>query len=328
MKLPKNFKSNFNLKENNSLKLNYFCEYFVSCDSKNDLFLIHDFLKEKKLKFWIMGDGTNIILKNNLNGLVIKNNLKGFSIYKNSIIIGAGEIWDDVVSAALDKNLYGLENLSGIPGSVGASPIQNIGAYGSEVSNFVNYIETFNLEKGRFEVFSNEACNFSYRDSLFKNNPHLMITKVCLDLSNTFKPNTQYESLPKEVINAKEQRQNILSIRSLKLPNHKIIPNVGSFFKNPVISESKLDELVIKFPNIKSYLFKKNRYKVSAAWLIEEAGLKGSKKGDCGISDLHSLVFYNFSNQSDFLVTYSLEVKDIIEEKFGIILDYEPSIFS
>ena len=129
MKLPKNFKSNFNLKENNSLKLNYFCEYFISCDSKNDLFLIHDLLKEKKLKFWIMGDGTNIILKNNLNGLVIKNNLKGFSIYKNSIIIGAGEIWDDVVSAALDKNLYGLENLSGIPGSVGASPIQNIGAY-------------------------------------------------------------------------------------------------------------------------------------------------------------------------------------------------------
>ena len=145
----------------------------------------------KKLKFWIKGDGTNIILKNNLNGLVIKNNLKGFSIYKNSIIIGAGETWDDVVLAALDKNLYGLENLSGIPGSVGASPIQNIGAYGSEVSNFVNYIETFNLEKGRFEVFSNQACNFSYRDSLFKNNPHLMITKA-VSYTHLTLPTTPY----------------------------------------------------------------------------------------------------------------------------------------
>ncbi len=326
MKLPKNFNTNYSLKENNSLKLNYASDYFVSCDSEKDLFLIYDFLEEKKIKYWIFGDGTNVILKNNLKGLVIKNNLKGFSVNGNSLIVGAGEIWDEIVSESLNKNLYGLENLSGIPGSVGATPIQNIGAYGSEISNFVNYVETFNFNKGCFEVFSNKACNFSYRDSIFKDNPCLMVTKICLDLSQEFKPNTHYEALPKIVKNAKEQRKNILNIRSKKLPDHQKIPNVGSFFKNPIISETQLRRLVLDFPDIKYYLFEDKNFKVSAAWLIENAGLKGSKKGDCGISKKHALVFYNYSETSDFLLSYSSEVIDIIKDKFGIILEYEPSI--
>ena len=328
MKLPKNFSSNHSLKENNSLKLNYTADYFVSCNSEKDLFLIFDFLEEKKIKYWIFGDGTNLILKNNLKGLVIKNNLKGFSVNGNSVIVSAGENWDDVVSKSLKKNLYGLENLSGIPGSVGASPIQNIGAYGSEISNFVNYVETFNLEKGRFEIFSNQACNFSYRESIFKRNPNLMVTKICLDLSQEFKPNTHYEALPKSVKNASEQRKNILNIRSQKLPDHQKIPNVGSFFKNPIISEMQLKKLSADFPDIKNYLLEDKNYKVSAAWLIENAGLKNSKKGDCGISNKHALVFYNYSESSDFILSYSSEVIDIIKKKFGIILEYEPSIIS
>ena len=328
MKLPKNFSSNHSLKENNSLKLNYTADYFVSCNSEKDLFLIFDFLEEKKIKYWIFGDGTNLILKNNLKGLVIKNNLKGFSVNGNSVIVSAGENWDDVVSKSLKKNLYGLENLSGIPGSVGASPIQNIGAYGSEISNFVNYVETFNLEKGRFEIFSNQACNFSYRESIFKRNPNLMVTKICLDLSQEFKPNTHYEALPKSVKNASEQRKNILNIRSQKLPDHQKIPNVGSFFKNPIISEMQLKKLSADFPDIKNYLLEDKNYKVSAAWLIENAGLKNSKKGDCGISNKHALVFYNYSESSDFILSYSSEVIDIIKRKFGIILEYEPSIIS
>ena len=328
MKLPKNFSSNHSLKENNSLKLNYTADYFVSCNSEKDLFLIFDFLEEKKIKYWIFGDGTNLILKNNLKGLVIKNNLKGFSVNGNSVIVSAGENWDDVVSKSLKKNLYGLENLSGIPGSVGATPIQNIGAYGSEISNFVDYVETFNLEKGRFEIFSNQACNFSYRESIFKRNPNLMVTKICLDLSQEFKPNTHYEALPKSVKNASEQRKNILNIRSQKLPDHQKIPNVGSFFKNPIISEMQLKKLSADFPDIKNYLLEDKNYKVSAAWLIENAGLKNSKKGDCGISNKHALVFYNYSESSDFILSYSSEVIDIIKKKFGIILEYEPSIIS
>ena len=259
---------------------------------------------------------------------MIKNNLKGFSVNGNSVIVSAGENWDDVVSKSLKKNLYGLENLSGIPGSVGASPIQNIGAYGSEISNFVNYVETFNLEKGRFEIFSNQACNFSYRESIFKRNPNLMVTKICLDLSQEFKPNTHYEALPKSVKNAGEQRKNILSIRSQKLPDHQKIPNVGSFFENPIISEKQLKKLSADFPDIKNYLLEDKKYKVSAAWLIENAGLKNSKKGDCGISNKHALVFYNYSESSDFILSYSSEVIDIIKRKFGIILEYEPSIIS
>lgn len=160
MKLPRKFNSDFSLLENNSLKLNYSSDLFVSCNNEEDLFLIHDFLKNNKLNYWIIGDGTNIILKNNLKGLVIKNNLKGISFYQNSMTAGAGELWDDIVTSSLDNNLYGLENLSGIPGSVGASPIQNIGAYGSEVSDFVEYVETFNLKKGATKSFRNRHVSF------------------------------------------------------------------------------------------------------------------------------------------------------------------------
>ena len=154
------------------------------------MYLQRHLKKDNKLNYWIIGDGTNIILKNNLKGLVIKNNLKGISFYQNSMMSGAGELWDDIVTSSLENNLYGLENLSGIPGSVGASPIQNIGAYGSEISDFVEYVETFNLKKGRYEVFSKSACNFSYRDSIFKKKPNLLITKICLNLSEKFKANT------------------------------------------------------------------------------------------------------------------------------------------
>lgn len=326
MKLPKSFKKNFNLQKENSLKLKYFCDFFISCKSENDLFLIYEFLKEKNSKYWVLGDGTNVILKNNLNGLVIKNDLKGFSVYENTITVGGGEIWDNIVLKTLDKNLYGLENLSGIPGTVGAAPIQNIGAYGSEISNFVTSIEVFNFDKGYFEVFSKKACKFSYRESIFQKNPNLFVTKVCLELSKKFKPNTQYKSLKAEVKDANEQRKNILSLRSQRLPNHKKIPNVGSFFKNPIIPESKLEKLKGDFPDIKTYLFDKKNYKVSAAWLIEKAGLKGSKKEGCGISSKHALVFYNYSDDSESLLSYSKKVAEVIEKKFGIILEYEPSI--
>ena len=328
MKLPKNFNSDFCLLNNNSLKLNYTSDLFVSCNNEDDLFLIYDFLKKNKLNYWIIGDGTNIILKNNLKGLVIKNNLKGISFYQNSMTVGAGEIWDDIVTLSLDNNLYGLENLSGIPGSVGASPIQNIGAYGSDISDFVEYVETFNLKKGRYEVFSKSACNFSYRDSIFKKNPNLLVTKICLNLSKKFKANTHYEALPKKVSDAREQRKNILTIRSQKLPNHKKIPNVGSFFKNPIISKSRLKKLISDFPEIKSYNYDEKNYKISAAWLIDELDLKGTAKGQCGISKEHSLVFYNFSDQSDSLLTYAKEVKKRIKENFDIALEFEPTIFS
>ena len=328
MKLPRKFNSDFSLLENNSLKLNYSSDLFVSCNNEEDLFLIHDFLKNNKLNYWIIGDGTNIILKNNLKGLVIKNNLKGISFYQNSMTAGAGELWDDIVTSSLDNNLYGLENLSGIPGSVGASPIQNIGAYGSEVSDFVEYVETFNLKKGRYEVFSKSACKFSYRDSIFKKKSNLLVTKICLNLSEKFKANTHYEALPKKVFDAREQRKNILTIRSQKLPNHKKIPNVGSFFKNPIISESKLKKLISDFPEIKSYGFDEKKYKVSAAWLIEKLDLKGTTKGECGISKEHALVFYNLSDQSDSLLSYAKEVKKRIKENFDIALEFEPKIFS
>lgn len=328
MKLPRNFKTNFSLKNNNSLRLDYLSEIYLDCNSFEDLEKVYEFLLLKKNKFWVIGEGTNLIIKNNLDGLVIRNNLKGFELDDNFITVSAGENWDSFVKKSLELNLYGLENLSGIPGSVGASPIQNIGAYGAEVSDFISYVEVFNTDNGCNEIISSENCEFIYRGSMFKNNPHLIITKVCFCLSKEFKPNTHYDSLQGKFHSAEDLRERILLVRSQKLPNHLEVPNVGSFFQNPVINSILFKSLIFKYPDMKYFQLTSDLYKIPAAWLIEKDGWKGSKANNCGISDKHALVFYNYSNKSDDILMHSSKVKESIEQNFQISLKYEPTFIS
>ena len=321
---------NKNLKDFNSLKLEYSCDSFYEINDFEDIFHLSEKIREENKKFWILGEGTNVVIVDDLKGIVVKNNLSGISIDKNSVEAASGENWDYLVKVCLKENLYGFENLSGIPGSVGACPVQNIGAYGVEVSNFIEYIETINLIDGNIEVFNAHECKFGYRESIFKKLPNHFITKIKFSLSTIFKPNLSYESIPEkiEINSAEELRQIILNIRENRLINPEQEPNVGSFFKNPVVSKIQMENLLDDYPDLKFYFVKEDQYKISAAWLIEKINMKGYQGKDCGVSKKHSLVLVNFSKKSKNLINLSKKIKNVIRKKFNIELEYEPTFIS
>ena len=321
---------NKNLKDFNSLKLEYSCDSFYEINDFEDIFHLSEKIRKENKKFWILGEGTNVVIVDDLKGIVVKNNLSGISIDKNSVEAASGENWDYLVKVCLKENLYGFENLSGIPGSVGACPVQNIGAYGVEVSNFIEYIETINLIDGNIEVFNAHECKFGYRESIFKKLPNHFITKIKFSLSTIFKPNLSYESLPEkmEINSAEELRKIILNIRENRLINPEQEPNVGSFFKNPVVSKIQMENLLADHPDLKFYFVKEDQYKISAAWLIEKIKMKGYQGKDCGVSKKHSLVLVNFSKKSENLINLSKKIKDVIRKKFNIELEYEPTFIS
>lgn len=321
---------NKNLKDFNSLKLEYSCDSFYEINDFEDIFHLSEKIREENKKFWILGEGTNVVIVDDLKGIVVKNNLSGISIDKNSVEAASGENWDYLVKVCLKENLYGFENLSGIPGSVGACPVQNIGAYGVEVSNFIEYIETINLIDGNVEVFNAHECKFGYRESIFKKLPNHFITKIKFSLSTIFKPNLSYESIPEkiEINSAEELRQIILNIRENRLINPEQEPNVGSFFKNPVVSKIQMENLLDDYPDLKFYFVKEDQYKISAAWLIEKIKMKGYQGKDCGVSKKHSLVLVNFSKKSENLINLSKKIKNVIRKKFNIELEYEPTFIS
>jgi len=321
---------NKNLKDFNSLKLEYSCDSFYEINDFEDIYHLSVKIREENKKFWILGEGTNVVIVDDLKGIVVKNNLSGISIDKNSVEAASGENWDYLVKVCLKEKLYGFENLSGIPGSVGACPVQNIGAYGVEVSNFIEYIETINLIDGNIEVFNAHECKFGYRESIFKKLPNHFITKIKFSLSTIFKPNLSYESIPEkiEINSAEELRQIILNIRENRLINPEQEPNVGSFFKNPVVSKIQMENLLADYPDLKFYFVKEDQYKISAAWLIEKIKMKGYQGKDCGVSKKHSLVLVNFSKKSENLINLSKKIKNVIRKKFNIELEYEPTFIS
>ena len=321
---------NKNLKDFNSLKLEYSCDSFYEINDFEDIYHLYVKIREENKKFWILGEGTNVVIVDDLKGIVVKNNLSGISIDKNSVEAASGENWDYLVKVCLKEKLYGFENLSGIPGSVGACPVQNIGAYGVEVSNFIEYIETINLIDGNIEVFNAHECKFGYRESIFKKLPNHFITKIKFSLSTIFKPNLSYESIPEkiEINSAEELRQIILNIRENRLINPEQEPNVGSFFKNPVVSKIQMENLLADHPDLKFYFVKEDQYKISAAWLIEKIKMKGYQGKDCGVSKKHSLVLVNFSKKSENLINLSKKIKKVILKKFNIELEYEPTFIS
>jgi UDP-N-acetylmuramate dehydrogenase len=239
MTLSNKIKKSFSLKENNLLKIDSSAKFFIEIFELEDLMNIQNFASSKKINFCILGEGSNVVLPNLLNKLVIKISFDEISIEDNLITVGAGKNWDDFVLWSLDNGYSGLENLSGIPGSIGAAPIQNIGAYGSEVSDFIEEVICFDIESNNFVSYSNNDCKFSYRQSIFQDKKSLIVVKVKFKLTKDFHPNLKYEDLnfliPEEVTPFMI-REHILKIRKAKISDPKEHPNVGSFFKNPIVS--------------------------------------------------------------------------------------------
>ncbi len=327
MKLQKKVVTNKNLSKFNSLQISVKAKYYIECKTDSDIKEAFQFIKKNKIKFLILGEGTNVVFTKPFDGLIIKNLYKKEKkIYKNKVKVSSGYNWDRFVSFCIKNSLYGLENLSGIPGTVGAGPIQNIGAYGEEISNYIEHIEVFNFRTGNVETLNKINCNFDYRNSLFKKNKHLFIKNVFFKLKNKFIANNSYQDLKVyRFKKASELREIVLKIRNQKLENYLTKPNVGSFFKNPLIKKKDLKRLIAKEADIKFY--KHNALiKVSAAWLIERCNLKGLQLNKARVSKKHSLVLINEDKKPNSILKLKNKIKTIVLTKYNIRLEEEPTI--
>jgi UDP-N-acetylmuramate dehydrogenase len=298
--------------------------------------------KYKDIPVFVLGGGSNIVFSDGiLNVFALKIEIKGFEIINDTeeysdIKVGGGEVWDEVVKRTVDINLSGIEFLSGIPGTIGATPVQNVGAYGIEVKDTIQEVEVFDINSGVISIIPNEDCNFEYRDSIFKNEAkgRYVIIAVTYRLSK-FKPRIpDYPGVKRYFIENNiniptldQIRNAIINVRNEKLPNPKDIPNVGSFFKNPVVSKEMANDIKMEYPEAKFFHINSSLTKIPAGWLIENAGLKGKSFGKVSVYDKNALILVNNGDatKDDFINTRN-EIINTVQNKFGITLEQEPEI--
>lgn len=318
-------------------KARYFSE-FASIDNLSELLSEKSFTDVKKL---ILGGGSNLLFTQNYDGLVLKNNLKGIDLIKEEndfyyVKAGAGEKWHELVMYCINNNYAGLENLSLIPGNVGASPMQNIGAYGVEIKDCFHELEAFHIQDKTLHTFDNAACKFGYRESVFKRElkSQYIITSVTYKLLKNPTFNINYGAIEKELdsmgvkdLNIQAISQAVCNIRSSKLPNPAVLGNAGSFFKNPEIASEQFESLKSRFENIVGYPLANGSVKLAAGWLIEQCGWKGKVVGDAGVHKLQALVLVNYANATGSeIFKLSQDILDSVKERFGIDLEREVNI--
>jgi UDP-N-acetylmuramate dehydrogenase len=332
-------KLNLDLSSYNTFGIQAQCAQFEEFNSVEELAQLIQ--KHPQTPTLILGGGSNILFTKNFDGLVLKNEIKGIQTIEEdeksiTLAVGAGENWHEFVLHTIHQGYAGLENLSLIPGNVGACPMQNIGAYGVESKDLIVQVNAFHIESGKIHTFSNEACEFGYRESVFKRKlkGQYVIIEVCFKLLKEAKVNTTYgaintELASKNIFNPtiKDVSDAVIAIRSSKLPNPKEIGNAGSFFKNPVISKSHFDSLQKSYPNIPNYPAPNNQIKLAAGWLIEQAGWKGYTNKNYGVHKLQALVLVNYGGATgQEIYDLSSQIIADIQDKFGIELEREVNI--
>ena len=331
---------NFSLKHLNTFKVDAFSRWYTEINTDQDLV---DLFSDKywyQVDRFILGGGSNVLLTKDFEGLMIKMNrrgieheLEGDHIY---VTAGGGEVWNDLVTYAVDRNFAGLENLTLIPGSVGASPIQNIGAYGVELKDVFYKCEAFEVRTGTFREFTRDECEFGYRNSVFKSRlkGEYIITRVTFKLSSRPNLNTTYGAIEQELLRRgiesptiKDVSDVVAAIRVSKLPDPSTIGNAGSFFKNPVISEADFRRLQSSFPDIVHFLLPNGGVKLAAGWLIEQCGWKGRQVGHTGTWKNQALVLVNHGNATGREVfDLSEEIVKSVQSRFNVILEREVNI--
>lgn len=290
----------------------------------------------QNLQLLIIGSGSNLLFVNDFPGLIINPNIPGIKIVhedRNNIWleVGAGVIWDDLVEYAVFNRWGGIENLSLIPGKVGAAAVQNIGAYGMEIQSQIESVTGFNLETLTENILESTDCQFAYRDSIFKNQlkNSFIITSVVFKLDKFPEFILNYGNLKSETeklgaINLRNIRKAVIGIRESKLPDPKIFGNAGSFFKNPVIDEVQATPLLNIYPNMPHYPAPENRTKLAAGWLIEHCGWKGFRRGDAGVHEKQALVLVNYGNATGKeIFELSEKIRQSVQDKFGVELERE-----
>jgi UDP-N-acetylmuramate dehydrogenase len=289
---------------------------------------------------FLLGGGSNVLFASDRYDLVIRPAMKGIELIHETddciwIRVGAGEVWDDFVSWCVERQYAGVENLSHIPGTVGASPVQNIGAYSVEASETIETVEAIEIDTGQIVTFNNHQCRFAYRDSLFKNNiGKYLITAVQFKLSKQFEPNVKYADLKMELlrtvnITMENVRQAIIAIRSRKLPDPAKLGNAGSFFKNPTINTIKSEEICRFDTQAQALLYPVSHglWKISAAWLIQQCGWRGVRDGNVGVHERQPLVIVNYGGATgQEVLNFARKIVDSVNDKFGIELEPEVNI--
>jgi UDP-N-acetylmuramate dehydrogenase len=290
----------------------------------------------------LLGEGSNVLFTRDFDGAVVTMKTRGIEILDDGsdaarIRVAAGEHWDGLVRWTLAHGHAGLENLILIPGSVGAAPMQNIGAYGVEVREFIESVEAYDLRQRRHAVFRNADCEFGYRDSIFKRHPdRWLITAVTLRLPREWSPRIEYSGVQDELRRMGIERpapihvaDAVVALRIRKLPDPAVIGNAGSFFKNPLIPTAQAAALRAEHPQMPSWPAPNGTSKLSAAWLIEVSGFKGLREGDAGISNRHALVLVNHGDATgEQLWALAQRVREGIRERFGVELEPEPRVIA
>jgi len=330
---------NFPLKPYNTFSIDAKAKFF------NSFFFVEE-LEEKlmmysKYPILILGGGSNILFTKDYDGAILKNEIKGIELQHEDadhvyVKVGAGENWHQFVLYCIKHNWAGVENLSLIPGNIGASPIQNIGAYGVELDDVFWSLEAFHLSERKIHTFTATDCEFGYRDSVFKNRykNEFAILSVTFQLKKKPIYHVSYGAITEELekmgvkdLSIKAVSQAVINVRNAKLPDPQKIPNAGSFFKNPEVTASKYEELKLKFPDIIAYPLAKGTVKLAAGWMIEKCGWKGYRKGDAGCHAKQALVLINYGNATGKeIFALSEEILKSVKNNFDIVLEREVNI--
>ena len=329
---------NHPLRDLNSFHVEERAERVITFDQKEDLEQI--FAEGHTLDNWyVLGGGNNILFTRRFGGTLIKPVGKNITIKANlddSVIVEAeaGVEWDDMVEWSVERELWGMENLSLIPGTVGAAPVQNIGAYGAEAKDVIERVHYYDAKERRHHTMGNAECRFAYRESIFKHELRgkAIITSVEFRLSKSQQPSLGYGDLAKEVeargrVTPKNIREAVCSIRRSKLPDTAVLGNAGSFFKNPIVNKDVSERLKQEYENMPVYPVSEQNCKLAAGWLIDQAGLKGYRQGNVGVHERQALVLVNFGGATgEEVISLSELVRERVKEKFGITIDPEVNI--
>ncbi|NOZ35829.1 MAG: UDP-N-acetylmuramate dehydrogenase [Chlorobi bacterium] len=327
------------LKEYNTFHIDVTALYSFFCETEQDIFEIlnTDIVKEKNIL--VLGGCSNMLFTQDVDDVVIFMRNKGIEIISETaenvfVKVSAGEVWDEFVEYCVSNNFGGIENLSLIPGTTGASPVQNIGAYGVEVKDVIFETEAIEILTGKKRIFNNKECNFAYRNSIFKEelkNKYIVLN-VTFRLSKFPVLKLSYGNLISEIIHEnstiKDVRDAVIRIRESKLPNTDILPNAGSFFKNPIISNEHFTKLIKQFPQLVSYPAEDGKIKLAAGQLIDLCGWKGKKENGVGVHDKQALVIINYGNAAGkSILQFSEKIQNSVFKKFGVNIDREVRVY-
>ena len=329
--------SNYSLLQHNTFGIDAKCSRYLEYSTVAEAQEVAKILRASDTSYIIIGGGSNLLLTKDYDGIVVRSTVScQLSTVNSQLACGSGEVWDDVVAYCVNHQLYGAENLSLIPGDVGASAVQNIGAYGVEVKDLITSVEAVEIATGDIRIFSKEECGYAYRDSRFKHEwkNRYLITHVTYQLQTVFEPRLDYGNIRAELERkgitkptAQQLRQVIIDIRNAKLPDPKVMGNAGSFFMNPIVTKEKYEQLASQYEGMPHYTVDADHEKIPAGWMIEKCGWKGKSMGRAGVHDKQALVLVNRGGATgQEIVALCETIQRDVKEKFGIEIFPEVNI--